>query len=218
VEEGANMSDEVKLVVDPIRQMRIGKVKDVTKLTQEEITTFVDMVSRAYQAKKPAKEDLQAIRVFLKDYPEMCKAVFTLVDSTQTLIINNLIGGYEVAEIAVEEYIVKIRDDMGYHDAPMMEQLLIENIVTCWLHVQYCQGQIAMLIGKDRSIAILEFWEKRNTAAQRRYLAACESLAKVRKLRIPNIQMNFGEKQINVAGNLAAGTPGTPKQEEVIDA
>src|SRR5215212_2059045 len=155
------MSDEVKIVVDPNRQIRIGKVKEKSRLAEADLNTFVDMVARAYQAKKPAKEDLQAIRVFLKDHPETCKAVFTLVDSTQSLMIKNIMGGLEVAEIAIEEYIVKIRDDMGYHDALVMEQLLIENIVTCWLHVQYCQGQLAMMMGKDRSIVVLEFWEKR---------------------------------------------------------
>jgi hypothetical protein len=199
------MADEVRIEVEPNRQMRIHKIRDVTKLTDEEINNFVDTVARAYKAKKPAQEDLSAIRKFLKDYPEMCRAVFSLVDSTQSLIIKNMMGVVP-AEIAMEEYLVSIRDEMGYHEAPIMEKLLIENIVTAWLHVQYCESTIAFMMGKDRSIVILEFWERRLSIAQKRYLAASESLVKIRKMKIPAMQFNIGDKQVNVAGDLKPGT------------
>lgn len=196
------MSDDaVKITVDPYRQIRIGKIKDITQLEQKELDLFVETVSRTYKAKKPAKEDLQSIRKYLKEYPALCKAVFAIVDNIQSLFIKGMLG-MEAAEIATEEYIVHIRDEMGYYDAPIMEQLIIENIVTCWLHVQYCQSQLAFSVGRDRSITILEFWERRLSMAQRRYLAACESLAKIRKMKVPALQLNIGDKQINVAGNL----------------
>jgi hypothetical protein len=195
------MEEPTTIMVDPYRQIRINKIKKLTQLDHKQIDEFVEIVGRAYKAKKPAKEDLQAIRQFLKDYPAMCKAVFALVESLQELMIKNLMH-IEVAEIAMEEYVVSIRDEMGYHDAPILEQLLIENIVTAWLHVQYCESHLAFMAGKDRSIAVLEFWERRLSMAQRRYLAACESLAKIRKMAVPALQLNIGDKQINVAGNL----------------
>jgi hypothetical protein len=199
------MSNEVKITVEPNRQIRIHKIKDITKLTQEEINNFIETVARAYKAKKPAKEDLQAIRVFLKDFPEMCRAVFSLVDSTQELIIRNMMG-IEVAEIAMEEYLVSMRDELGYHEAPILEKLLIENIVTSWLRVQWLESQLAMYMGKQMRFAELEFWERRLSMAQRRYLAACETLAKIRKMKVPALQFNIGDKQINVAGDLKSGT------------
>jgi hypothetical protein len=195
------MEETTKIIVDPYRQIRINKIKKLTQLNQKQIDDFVEIVDRAYKAKKPTKEDLQAIRQFLKDYPPMCKAVFALVESTQELLIRRLMG-IEVAEIAMEEYLVSLRDDMGYHDAPIIEKLLIENIVTAWLHVQYCESYLAFMAGMDKSIVVLEFWERRLSMAQRRYLAACESIAKIRKMAVPALQLNIGDKQINVAGNL----------------
>lgn len=200
------MADEIsKIIVEPNRQIRINKLNEITKLSQKEIDGFVEIVARAYKVQKPKKEDLQAIRKFLKNYPPMCKAVFALVESTQSLIVKNLMG-IEVAEIAMVEYLVSIRDEMGYHDAPIMEKLLIENVVTAWLRLQYCESQLAWMAGKDRSIVVLEFWERRLSMAQRRYLAACETLAKIRKMKIPAVQVNIGDKQVNVAGNLNPGT------------
>src|SRR5215211_2123561 len=135
------MSDENKIIIEPHRVIRRRKL-NVTKLKREEIDSFVDTVARAYKTDKPKLEDLQAIRKFLIDYPEMSAAVFSMVDSTQQLIIKNFVG-QPAAEIAIEEYLVTLREGMGYQNSPVMEQLLIENIVTCWLRVQHCESNIA---------------------------------------------------------------------------
>ena len=50
---------------------------------------FMKVIERAYKAKKPAKEDLQTIRKFLIDYPEFCRAVFSMTEATQQRIIKN---------------------------------------------------------------------------------------------------------------------------------
>jgi hypothetical protein len=190
-----------KIVLDPSRPMRTERVKETTKLGQEEINKFLNAVDRAYAEKKPAAEDMSIIRQFLKDYPVLAKTVYPIVESTQDLIIKNLMGDYAVAETAIREQLLYIRDEMGYHDAPILEKLLIEQIVTCWLRVQHCESIVAFMMGKDKSATVLNFWENRLSMCQRRYLAACESLAKIRKMSVPALQLNIGDKQINVAGN-----------------
>jgi hypothetical protein len=62
------------------------------------------------------------------------------------------------------------------------------------------------------------YWEKRLSSVQRRYLRACETLARVRKLaQAAPLQVNIGAQQVNVAGGVAARPPttvvdGTPPQ------
>ena len=46
---------------------------------------------------------------------------------------------------------------------------------------------------------IAAWWEKRLSGAQRRYLRACETLAKIRKMQLPMVQVNIGQQQLNVA-------------------
>jgi hypothetical protein len=99
-----------------------------------------------------------------------------------------------------------VRDEMGYHDAPVMEKMLIDNIVTAWLRLQWLDYLVAAKMAGDFSIRSMEFWQKSLATAQRSYLAACETLAKVRKMQLPNIQLNIGEKQINLAGDLKPST------------
>lgn len=195
------MTETKTVLYDPRRILRAERVA----ITPEEGERIIETLDRALRAKKPAKEDLREIRKLLVDRPEMCKAIFSLVDAVQTEIIKYTIGEQDVTKMAVEEYVLNIRDAMGYHDAPIMEKLLIENIVTAWLRVQACESQLAFRMTGQHSIAVLEFWERRLSMAQRRYLSACESLAKIRKMAIPALQLNIGDKQVNVAGNLQAG-------------
>jgi len=194
------MSSDAEIAVyEPRRQIRANKIP----ISKEDADKLMELVSRAYKAKKPAKDDLNEIRKLLIDHPEFCKAIFGTVEVVQTEIIKAMIGGQqEVPTVALEEYILSVRDEMGYHSAPMMEKLLIENIVTCWLRMQHYEQQVAFRMKGSYTLTILEFWERRLTMAQRRYLAACESLAKIRKMAIPAVQLNIGDKQINVAGNL----------------
>ena len=37
-------------------------------------------------------------------------------------------------------------------------------------------------------------------APRQRALRACETLARIRKLKLPTLQVNIGQKQLNVAG------------------
>jgi len=196
------MSEPSTITVEPRRQMRINKIKMDPARADE----FMKVIERAYKAKKPAKEDLQTIRKFLIDYPEFCRAVFSMTEATQQQIIKNWVND-EVAKTAVEEHVVYVRDEMGYHDAPVMEKMLIDNIVTAWLRVQWLDYLVAAKMAGEFRIPAMEFWQKSLATAQRSYLSACETLAKVRKMRLPNIQLNIGDKQINVAGDLKPGTP-----------
>jgi hypothetical protein len=200
------MSSDAEIAVyEPRRQIRANKIP----ISQEDADKLLELVGRAYKAKKPAKEDLNEIRKLLINHPEFCKAIFGAVEVTQTELIRAMIGGeQEVPTVALEEYTLSIRDEMGYHTAPIMEKLLIENIVTCWLRVQYCDQQLVFRMKGSYSFAILEFWERRLSMAQRRYLATCESLAKIRKMAVPAFQLNIGDKQINVAGNLQSTAKG----------
>ncbi|HEX7175732.1 MAG TPA: hypothetical protein VF240_10775 [Pyrinomonadaceae bacterium] len=54
------------------------------------------------------------------------------------------------------------------------------------------------------TLTLSAYWEKRLTAAQKRFTRACESMERVRKLsaRVPEVQTNVaaeGGRQVNVA-------------------
>ena len=51
----------------------------------------------------------------------------------------------------------------------------------------------------DLTLGQAEFHQKRITKAHNRYLSAIRTLAQVRRLGVPAVQVNIGEQQVNVA-------------------
>ncbi len=80
----------------------------------------------------------------------------------------------------------------------------------------YTANKVGMLTLKQG-----EYWEKRLSSAQRRYLRACETLARVRKLaQASPLQVNIGAQQVNGVGGMPApaatvvdGVPPLPNPE-----
>lgn len=79
-----------------------------------------------------------------------------------------------------------------------LERLLVQQVVLTWLklgHTEWHHEHI--LVNGHMTIQVADFWERRLSAAQRRYLRACETLARVRRLGLPMLQVNIGAQQVN---------------------
>jgi len=97
-----------------------------------------------------------------------------------------------------------LRSDLGIASASSLERLLIQHVSLCWLNLNLVEYGHSGVMQKPITLTLAIYWEKRLSAAQRRFTRACESLARVRRLsrRIP-IQVNIaaqGGQQINVSG------------------
>jgi len=89
----------------------------------------------------------------------------------------------------------------------MLEQMLIEEVLLCWLRLIIWEYKLTELDIEGMTLTKAEFWDKRLSGAQRRYLRACETLARVRRLtrNNPALQVNIAAqdgKQVNIAGDL----------------
>ena len=92
-----------------------------------------------------------------------------------------------------------MREELAGGVAPSpLEALLIERIVICWLHLQYHEAHYAANMSRKENILHVQIGERMDKA-QRRYLGAIKALAQVRRLALPSVQVNIGEKQVNVA-------------------
>ena len=110
------------------------------------------------------------------------------------------------ARIMTNEDIQNKRAELGYKQAPRLEMMLIDALLLAWLRYQKIENNYnAMNQGEGMSLQKAMFWEKRLSMAQARYLKAVETLARVRKLTSPVLQVNVaqeGSQQVNVAGDL----------------
>lgn len=97
-----------------------------------------------------------------------------------------------------------MRADLGYAEASALERLLIQQVTLCWLNLNLTEYRLTTVTKQSISFACGLYWEKRLSAAQRRFTRACETLARVRKLsrNVPALQFNIaadGGQQVNVA-------------------
>ena len=79
-----------------------------------------------------------------------------------------------------------------------IERLLAERAAYCWLVLWRYEEHLAN--AKDLTSKRAEFHHRRIDAAHRRYLSSLRTLATVRKLALPAVQVNIGQNQVNVAG------------------
>lgn len=166
---------------------------------------FSDLVMRCYK-EKPKLKDITELRKRLRDTPELYKAVFDLADVIKDSTVKKMID-QRGARLGIKANILHIKNSMSYEHSTIIEKMLIENIIITWLRYQWTEFQLTTRMDRDVSMSVVAWWEKRTSAAQRRYLRAIETLARVRKLarNTPALQVNIateGGQQVNVGGDL----------------
>lgn len=118
-----------------------------------------------------------------------------------------LLAKYSGKNLLVKETITRKLESMrlelaGTAPTPL-EMLLVERVLSCWLHLHHLEAHYALQ--DEMTLTRGAYYQRCISAAQKRYLAAIKTLALVRKLAVPVLQVNIARKQVNVAtSNLAA--------------
>jgi hypothetical protein len=144
---------------------------------------------------------LPALRKALDGNGRLVDAVGDLAAQVELSLIRNAAGNALAFKEAAIRKMRNLRADLAGPNATPVERLLAERIALCWLSVH--DAEIRFAQSKDLSWKQVEFWQRRIDASHRRYLSAIKTLATVRKLAVPALQVNIARKQVNVVG--AAG-------------
>jgi hypothetical protein len=99
---------------------------------------------------------------------------------------------------ATERKLAEVRDELAGPNPTAIERLLAERAAICWFLVHRYESVYAN--AKDLTIRQGEYHQRRIDRAHKRYLSALKTLAAVRKLALPAIQVNIAREQLNVAG------------------
>jgi hypothetical protein len=151
------------------------------------------------KAEKGDKTALPALRALLDNCPALHQFYGSLAQTARDALIR-CIGGEQ--NLAVKECYTRMLDAMGRElsgpESSPLERLLVERIVLCWLHLYYAET-IYVQNMSELTLRQAEFHQQRITKAHNRYLSAIRTLAQVRRLGLPAVQVNIGEQQVNVA-------------------
>ena len=162
-------------------------------------------VLRKVNIENPDEADVSEFRKLLSEHAEIARQVGDLARiACDELVERN--GATVLVTEFVKARVRDLRRDLGFHEASPLERLLIEHVVLCWVRLNYTEHGYTERIGSgDLTLSQADWWERRLSATQQRYLRACQTLVRVRKLVRSTVQVNIatqGGQQVNVAGDL----------------
>jgi hypothetical protein len=112
-------------------------------------------------------------------------------------IIRQATGKKIAIQEAIRQKINAVRDDLAGPNPTALERILCERVALCWFDAHEMDRRY--INQADTSLKIAEYRESQRDRAHRRFLAACRTLATVRKLALPAIQVNLAHQQVNIA-------------------
>jgi hypothetical protein len=166
-----------------------------------------DLLVLARRAQKGDKTVLPALREALKDPALVDHLGGDLARLAQSALVDKFSGNLLFRE-TLQRKLDLLREELSGPNPTPLERLLVERVVSCWLYLHHVEMRCCQK--ESTSLAVGSYLERSLSAAQKRYLAAIKTLALVRKLAVPVLQVNIARKQVNVAGpyqdgNTAAG-------------
>ena len=176
--------------------------------------SLLDLTGRAQKGDKAA---LPALRALLQDPATVDALGGDLARQAQLSLINKFSGKNLLLQEALPRKLELLRAELGGPSPTPLERLLVERIVSCWLHLHHLE--IVFAQRDSLSLELGTYYQRSIDRAQKRYLAAIKALAVVRRLALPVLvaQVNVARKQqVNVGGPPAAGRqPERPPSEPV---
>ena len=168
--------------------------KDVSKnqvAKIDEKTTWMELVKQA------EKGDTNALKAIRAEYPGVLDEVGDLAHQAELSLIRLAAGENELLRESLQRKTDTLRAELAGSGASPLEKLLIQRVVTCWLWCAYFDALYAQGL-RDMTREWSEFHQRRQNYAHKRYLAAVKSLATVRRLQVPALQVNIAQEQVNV--------------------
>lgn len=154
-------------------------------------------ILRRINKEKPAEEELNLLRKILKRSPDMWRRAGDMARTTQQQILDNVQGPALIKE-SIARGLEVMREDLRFEEASALEKLLIEQIILSWLHFHTIQWGYETNSNQGTTLQNAAFLERRLNGAQRRYLRAIETLARIRKMG-PAVQINIAKRQLNLS-------------------
>jgi len=142
---------------------------------------------------------LAELRSALDAHPELWGEVGNVARQAELALVRAVAGHNGVAKEAIIRRLDTLRQELARPAPTPLELLVVDRVVVGWLAVAVAEGAYHQSLERGIHHADDEFHQRRVERAQRRYLAAIKALATVRRLGVPALQVNIGEKQINVA-------------------
>ncbi len=99
--------------------------------------------------------------------------------ATESQVLDTIVNGSgQGMRECCRQRLKAMRADLGHAEASQLERLIIQQVTLCWLNLNLTEYRHTNVMKQSISLACGIYWEKRLTAAQRRFSRSCETLAR----------------------------------------
>ena len=140
------------------------------------------VLRRAMQGDQSVLPELGKV---LDAHPSIWQRVGDLAAHAQEAWVDLAAGKDLLLKQALERKAAGMRGELTGPDAPPLEKLLADRVVTCWLQLNYADAMYAQ--AKGTTLLQDAACQKRQNAAQTRHVQAVKALAQLRKLLRPAV-------------------------------
>lgn len=140
------------------------------------------------------------VREFLDKHPDAVEDLGNLTRMARSAMIDLLSGDDLFFREAQERELRDLTEEIAGPRPGILEQLLADQIALCWQQVRLVEVRCALT--RDCPHAEADYHQRCIDRAQRRFLHAIKTLAQVRRLQLPAVQLNVagqGGRQVNIA-------------------
>jgi len=167
-----------------------------TKKTDPAPSPTNDLVALVRRAEAGDATAMPALRTMMDDNGALVETFGNLATQVERSILRTLSGKDHLFREASERKLARMRADVAGPNPSPLERLLADRIALCWLALH--DAEIRFAQSKDLTFRQAEYWQSRIDVSHCRYLSAIKTLATVRKLAVPAVQVNIARKQVNV--------------------
>ncbi len=164
---------------------------------RSERAQLVDLLGRIH-TDHPVPQDLRALKGLLARNPRLWLDLGTEADLAVTGVLDAAAtspGTRLVLEAMHRQY----KRELGWEEATPLERALMEVVAIAWLRLCLLIHRHAEATKNATPAGELLLWEKVISGAQRRFLQACESLARVRRMGLPSVSVSYSETRVEVS-------------------
>ena len=174
--------------------MSKAKVKSKPAKT-EAAESFVTIYRRA-ESPNATQADRAALRKWLERKPDQWRAFGDMTRQAQNRLIESANCNGAAKEIFAHSC-DQLRGELAQDGDGALEKMLIDTIVLAWLRLGMIEQQYTNQFSNSITLTSGIYWEKRLSAAHKRFANATANLAKVRKLQRPKTKNQLSIAQIN---------------------
>ena len=166
--------------------------KSAKELTSLEISAIV---KRASQGDKAALEVVRAVLDVRPDEFGPPEAMARVIEDRYLKVLTG--PADELSREVYRRNMERLRRELAGESPTPLERLLADRVVACWLQVQHADKCMAGIEEKSHPLTQGAYARHRQDRAHKRYLSAIKTLAQVRRLQLPAVQINVGAQQVN---------------------